>query len=241
MLLFPTPYILAGAPPAGLAGYATPTVFKSGAESQTYGGAGVWDYPVVAGELIAVSMHGLGNSTLINPTNFTLSLGGVAMTRKTASVTATVNNHPGSAHFWLVAGSTGTLALAADVGLAARACALIARRITGFDTVTPTGASDAPSNLGGDTTTLNSGLLTTGRAGNVVLGSACTKAGTSITASSTTLDGMGFDTTGATTITDLGLGFGYKLMPTIGNITPNWTFDVAGRMAGSVMEINVAP
>lgn len=241
MLLFPTPYVLTGAPPPALAGYDTRTVFKDTASQQAYGGAGVWDYAVVAGELIAISMHAEGNGTIINPTTFTLSLGGSAMTRKNASATTSSGVFPGSAGFWIIAPSTGTLALAADVGVAARACALVARRITGFDATTPLGGSDAPSKLNDDAATLPGSAMTTGRAGNVILADACTKAGTITSATSTTLDGMGHDTTGADTISNLGLGFGQKLMPSIGSITPDWTFDVANRMSASVMEINVAP
>ena len=137
--------------------------------------------------------------------------------------------------------NTGTLALAADVGVSARACALVARRITGFDATTPLGGSDAPSKLNADAATLPGSAMTTGRAGNVILADACTKAGTITSATSTTLDGMAHDTTGADTISNLGLGFGHKLLSAIGSITPDWTFDVASRMAASVVEINVAP
>lgn len=235
------PFRMAAAAPAGLAGYATPTVFKDTATLQAYGGAGVWDYPVVAGELIVVSMHAEGNATIINPTTFTLSLGGSAMTRKNSSATTSSAVYPGSAGFWIIAPSTGTLALAADVGVSARACALVARRITGFDATTPLGGSDAPSKLNADAATLTGSAMTTGRAGNVILADACTKAGTITSATSTTLDGMAHDTTGADTISNLGLGFGHKLLSAIGSITPDWTFDVASRMAASVVEINVAP
>lgn len=231
-----------GVPAApSLAGYNTPTAFKDSTSQQVFVPGG-WVYPVVAGELIVISMHAMGDGTLINPSNFTLSLGGAAMTRRTASATATVNNHPGSAHFTLVAGVSGTLQLSADCAVSARACALICRRITGFDAGTPIGAGlGAPSKLNADDVTLTGAGITTGRAGNVVIGDACTKAGTATTASSTAFDGMAYDTTGATTISDLGFGFGHKLLPAPTLITPDWTFDVSGRLSGSFVEINVAP
>jgi len=75
----------------------------------------------------------------------------------------------------------------------------------------------------------------------VALGAPGTKAGPATTASSTAFDGMAYDTTGATTISDLGFGFGHKFLPTPTLITPDWTFDVSGRLAGSFVEINVAP
>ena len=136
MLLFPTPYILVGAPPVGLAGYNTRIVRTSSATSQTFGGTGVWEIDVVAGELITATMHAVGNSSIINPTNFLLSLGGTAMNNAVNSATTGSGVFPGSAGFWLVAPSTGTLALAADVAVSARACGLILRRITCFDPTT---------------------------------------------------------------------------------------------------------
>ncbi len=236
------PFRMAPPAAAGLAGYDAPTPFKNTTTQQTFGGAGVWDYPVVAGELVLVSMHAEGNATIINPTNFALSLGGTAMTRITGSATTSSGVFPGSAHFWIIAPSTSTLALAADVGVSARACALVARRITGFDAGTPIGAGlGAPSKLNADDVTLTGSGFTTGRAGNVVIGDACTKAGTATTASSTAFDGMTYDTTGASTTSDLGFGFGHKLLPAPTLITPDWTFDVSGRLSGSFVEINVAP
>lgn len=241
MLLFPTPYILAGAPPAGLAGYNTRIVRKSSATSQTFGGTGVWEIDVVAGELITATMHAVGNSTIINAANFLLSLGGNAMNNAVNSATTGSGIFPGSAGFWLVAPSTGTLALAADVTVSARACGLILRRITGFDPTTPIGMCGAPSKLNADALTLPGGAITVGRDGNVIIGDACTKAGTATTVSSTTLGNMGFDKTGGTTSSDLAFGFGESLVPTAGTFTPDWTFDVAGRMSAAFMQINVAP
>lgn len=230
-----------GTPAApSLAGYDAPTAFKDTTSQQVFAAAG-WTYTVTAGELVVISMHALGNASIINPTNFTLSLGGVAMTRINASATTGSGVFPGSCHFRLVAGVSGTLQLSADCGVSARACALVARRITGFDPTTPVPHSGAPSTLNSDVTSLAGANFTSGRAGNVIIGDACTKAGTATAITSTVFDGMADDTTGATTTTDLAFGFGHKLLPSPTSFTPSWDYDVAGRVSGSFIEINVAP
>lgn len=235
MLLFPAPYLASG----GLLVSAA-TVFKSSATQQVYG-AGAWNFPVVAGELVCVGMHGLGNGVAMDPVNFLLSLGGVAMTRETASASVGTNIHPASAHFWIVAPTTGTLELLADMAVTSRAGVLVARRAIGFNPADPIGLSGAPSVLNNNTTFTLAGAQIAAGAGSVIIGSAVTKAGNATAASSATFDATSYDTTGATTSSDLGIAFSHKNMGAAANFTPQFTFDLSERMAGSFIEINRAP
>lgn len=237
MLLFPAPYVAAVA--GGLIVSAA-TVFKSSATQQVFG-VGQWNLPVVAGELACVEMHGLGNAVAMDPANFLLTLGGAAMTRVSASAAPGTAVFPASAHFWLIAPTTGTLELRADMAVASRAGVLVARRATGFNPTTPVSNPGAPSVLNNNTTSTLAGATIAAGAGSVIVGSAVTKAGNATAASSATFDATGFDTTGAVTTSDLGIAFSHKVMGAAADFTPQFTFDLPERMSGLFLEINRAP
>ena len=225
-----------------ITGHDTPQILKSTSTATSYSLGNVTGVQVV--DLVTVHLYGLGDSVVLNPANFTCTLGGVSLGTpigQTASTSSGV--FVAGAMFQIVAGAAGDLAFAVNMALACRGVAAAIWLERGYDSGTPTGFKDSPGSGTSTVTTLAlpppSGF-TTARNGNTCKVSAGIKGGdiTSVTMSG--VDGYGATTSGGTSATsDFWIAYGWKMTPTAATITPSASWVTAARAVGLVTETNL--
>lgn len=224
-----------------ITGHDAPQILKSTATATGYSLGNVTSVQV--GDLVTVHLHGQGDSNVLNPTNFTATLGGVSMgapINQTASTSSGV--FVAGAAFQFVAGAAGNLALDVNMALACRGVIAVVWLERGYDAGTPRGLIHAPGSGTSSVTTqaVPPSGFTTGRNGNTYKVSVSIKGGDVTSVAMSGVDGSGTTTSGGTNATsDLSIAYGWKMTPTFTAIAPSASWTTSARAVGLGTETNL--
>lgn len=222
---------IADVPGAGaVSGYDTPqTVINSTTNTNSYSGTVTG---VESGERVYAIIGVLSENSSAGgiPSNWTVTLGGNAMSL-TASVTS-ANVDSAAGIFELNAPSTGDLTLSVGTSGGVRACTAIVWRIAGQDTGTPTVAYSALRNGSQVTSFSCPNSTSTVEAGDVVISAIFIDGGDINSLAVTGADGSTVSKSGTNGFSDLTWGYAYKLQSSVANVTFAWSWTTADNVSG---------
>ena len=216
-------------------GHTTPqVVINSTANANPYTGS------ITVGstsDLVVLFIQGWTGSGAGDPTGWTVTLDGSAITPTDSAFTAMPF---GGAIYELTGLAAGSRALSVSYPAAGRACQALAFVISGHDGGTPVAGRSIATNYASDTASLGYTRTTT-RDGNIilsVLGIREHVVDTEFSFSGGTL--IGSSQTGTSDTTDITCAYGYHDVATAGSVTDTYSWTDTGRCHVGFVEVNIA-
>lgn len=188
-------------------------------------------------DLVVLFIQGWPGSGAGDPTGWTVTLDGSAITPTDSAFTALPF---GGAIYELTGLAAGSRALSVSYPAAGRACQALAFVISGHDGGTPVAGRSIATNYGSDTASLGYTRTTT-RDGNIilsVLGIREHVVDTEFSFSGGTL--IGSSRTGTSDTTDITCAYGYHDVATAGSVTDTYSWTDTGRCHVGFVEVNIA-
>lgn len=218
-----------------LAGHDTPiAVFSDSTTSTTYSGS----ITVASGELIDVVIAADGNNNAQDPSAWTVTLDGVAMSHVNSSTTSLTEAF--GAYFSLETASSGSVTLSVTTVNATRAMAANAFRITGHDTTTPH-PNSGNSQPGSSSTSLTvPSAITTSADGNAIIGGIGVHGGDITGLAVAVADGSSTGKTGTNAFSDVTWGVAWDETPTAASVSFAWSWTGSDRPGAVWAEVAVA-